>query len=129
MVRWPEPCSKQALALFFATIQSILHVQDGNGRTLDLLTADDETPSHAANGFLAGDNFPELDTRTGLPPSRMRRVLADTTGHEAAIQTLLKNPFSRRSCPPATPTPWPVAGSACATRWPGRLSRFIRICV
>ena len=89
MVRWPEPCGERALALFFATIQSILHVQDGNGRTLDLLTAD-ETPSHAANGFLAGDNFPELGTRTGLPPSRMRRVLADTTGHEATIRTLLK---------------------------------------
>ena len=89
MVRWLEPCGERALALFFATIQSILHVQDGNGLTLDLLTTDDETPSHAANGFLAGDNFPELGTRTGLPPSRMRRVLADTTGHEAASDTQL----------------------------------------
>ena len=90
MVRWPEPCGKRALALFFTTIQSILHVQNGNGRALDLLTTDDETPSHAANGFLACDDFPELGTRTGLPPSPVRRVLADTAGHEAAIQTLLK---------------------------------------
>lgn len=102
--------------MFFAIIQSILHVQDGNGRTLDLLTADDETPSHAANGFLAGDNFPELDTRTGLPPSRMRRVLADTTGHEAAIQTLLKKSI----LPPELPARYAdtLAGRRPRLRYP-----------
>ena len=93
MVRWPEPYGERALALFFATIQTILHVQDGNGRALDFLANDDETLSHAANGFLACDDFPEPGTRAGLPPNRVRRMLADTAGHKTAIQTLLKKSF------------------------------------
>lgn len=74
-------------------LNTSLHVQDGNGLALDLLANDDETPSYAANGFLAFDDFLELGIRLGLPPSRARRLLADIVGHEAAIQALLEKSF------------------------------------
>jgi serine/threonine-protein kinase HipA len=74
-------------------LNTSLHVQDGNGLALDLFADDYETASFAANGFLAFDDFLELGIRLGLPPSRVRRLLADITGHEAAIQKLLDKSF------------------------------------
>ena len=74
-------------------LNTSLYVQDGNGLALALLANDDETPSFAANGFLANDDFLELGIRIGLPPSRVRRLLADIAGHEAAIQALLEKSF------------------------------------
>ena len=35
----------------------------------------------------------KLGIRLGLPPSRVRRLLADIVGHEAATQALLEKSF------------------------------------
>lgn len=70
-------------------LNTSLHVQDGNGLALELFADNYETPSFAANGFLAFDDFLELGIRIGLPPSRVRRLLADIVSHEAAVQQLL----------------------------------------
>lgn len=74
-------------------LNTSLHVQDGNGLALDLFADEHETLSFAANAYLAYDDFYELGVRLGLPPSRVRRVLADIVGHEAATQTLLEKSF------------------------------------
>ena len=74
-------------------LNTSLHVQDGNGLALDLLANGYETPSFIANGYLAYDDFLEFGTRLGLPPSRVRRLLADVVGHEAAIALLLEKSF------------------------------------
>lgn len=74
-------------------LNTSLHVQDGNGLALDLFADDYETPSFVANGFLAFDDFLELGIRIGLPLSRVRRLLADIVGHEAATQALLEECF------------------------------------
>ena len=74
-------------------LNTSLHANDGNGLALDLFADDYETPSFAANGFLAFDDFLELGIRLGLPPSRVRRLLADVMGHEPAIEALLEKSF------------------------------------
>lgn len=68
-------------------------LDDGNGLALDLFADDYETPSFAANGYLAYNDFMALGTRIGLPPSRVRRVLADVVGHEEATAKLLSRSF------------------------------------
>ncbi|RZK55829.1 MAG: HipA domain-containing protein [Hymenobacter sp.] len=74
-------------------LNTSLHVQDGNGLALDLFADGYETPSFAANAYLAYDDFLTLGTRIGLPPSRVRRVLADLAGHEEATTKLLASSF------------------------------------
>ena len=74
-------------------LNTSLHVNDGNGLALDLLAGDDETPSFAANAYLAYDDFAELGRRLGLPGSRVRRLLRDVVGHEAATEQLLARSF------------------------------------
>lgn len=74
-------------------LNTSLHVDDGNGLALDLLAGDYATPSFVANAYLAYDDFLEFGLRLGLPPSRVRRVLADVAGHEAAIDKLLSRSF------------------------------------
>ena len=74
-------------------LNTSLHVNDGNGLALELFSDDFETPSFRANAYLAYDDFYELGVRLGLPPSRVRRLLADVVGHEAAIQALLEKSF------------------------------------
>lgn len=74
-------------------LNTSLHVQDGNGLALDLLANRDETPSFTANAYLAYDDFPEFGLRLGLPPSRVRRLLIDIVGHEAATEQLLARSF------------------------------------
>ena len=74
-------------------LNTALHVPDGNGLALDLFADDHETPSFAANAFLAHDDFLELGLRLGLPRSRVRRLLADIVGHEAATEALLEKSF------------------------------------
>ena len=108
-------------------------MNNGNGLALDLFVGGYETPSFAANGFLAYDDFLELGVRLGLPPSRVRRLLADVVGYEAAILALLEKSF----IPPArrdqyatnTRPSWPAVGSGYATRWPARVSRWPGFCV
>ena len=70
-------------------LNTALHVNDGNALSLDLFADDYETPSFAANAFLAHDDFAELGRRLGLPSSRVRRLLAEAAGHEAATAQLL----------------------------------------
>ena len=70
-------------------LNTALHVNDGNALALDLFADDYETPSFVANAFLAHDDFSELGRRLGLPPSRVRRLLAEAAGHEAATAQLL----------------------------------------
>lgn len=74
-------------------LNTSLHVQDGNGLALDLLMGDYETPSFQANAYLAYDDFQELGHRLGLPASRVRRLLLDIVGHEAATEQLLARSF------------------------------------
>lgn len=74
-------------------LNTSLHVNDGNALALDLFADGFETPSFAANAYLAYDDFLELGRRLGLPLSRVRRLLADVAGHEAATEQLLA-----RSC-------------------------------
>lgn len=70
-----------------------LHGDPDNGLALALFTDDYETPSFQANGYLAYDDFYELGRRLGLPASRVRRLLAEVVGHEAAIEQLLTRSF------------------------------------
>ncbi|WP_375416230.1 HipA domain-containing protein [uncultured Hymenobacter sp.] len=74
-------------------LNTSLHVRDGNGLALDLFANDHETPSFAANAYLAYDDFQELGRRLGLPASRVRRLLLDITGHETATEQLLARSF------------------------------------
>lgn len=74
-------------------LNTSLHVNDGNGLALDLFADDFETPSFAANAFLAYDDFLTLGQRIGLPISRVRKVLADLAGHEEATAKLLARSF------------------------------------
>ncbi|RZK15163.1 MAG: type II toxin-antitoxin system HipA family toxin [Hymenobacter sp.] len=87
------PGGDYTLTPAYDLLNTSLHVDDGNGLALDLFADDHETPSFAANGYLAYDDFLELGRRIGLPPSRVRRVLADVAGHEAATATLLGRSF------------------------------------
>ena len=86
--RRPET-GEYRLAPAYDLLNTSLHVNDGNELALDLLADDFATPSFVANAFLAYDDFWELGQRLGLPPSRVRRLLAEATGHEAAIEKLL----------------------------------------
>ena len=83
------PTGDYILTPAYDLLNTSLHVQDGNNLALELLAGDYETPSFVANAFLAYDDFRELGHRLGLPPSRVRRVLADMAGHEAATDQLL----------------------------------------
>lgn len=85
--------SDYTLTPAYDLLNTSLHVQAGNNLALDLFADGYETPSFAANAFLAHDDFLELGTRIGLPPSRVRRVLADMAGHEAATEKLLARSF------------------------------------
>ena len=77
----------------YGLLNTALHVNDGSGLALDLFADGFETPRFQANAYLAYDDFYELGVRLGLPPSRVRRLLADVVGHEAAIQALLEKSF------------------------------------
>lgn len=88
-----QPSGEYRLTPAYDLLNTSLHVNDGNGLALDLFADDYETPSFAANAFLAYDDFLELGIRIGLPPSRVRRLLAEITGHEAAIEKLLARSF------------------------------------
>ena len=70
-------------------LNTALHVNDTNNLALDLFADGYETPSFVANAFLAHDDFAELGRRLGLPPTRVRRLLAEAAGHEAATAALL----------------------------------------
>ena len=87
------PSGEYRLTPAYDLLNTSLHVDDGNGLALDLFASNFETPSFAANAYLAYDDFLEFGLRIGLPPSRVRRVLADITGHEAAIEKLLSRSF------------------------------------
>jgi serine/threonine-protein kinase HipA len=88
-----QPSGEYRLTPAYDLLNTSLHVNDGNGLALDLFADDYETPSFAANAFLAYDDFLDFGIRIGLPPSRVRRLLADITGHEAAIEKLLVRSF------------------------------------
>jgi len=88
-----QPDGEYTLTPAYDLLNTSLHVNDGNGLALDLFADDHETPSFAANAFLAYDDFLELGRRIGLPLSRVRRVLADVAGHEAATAELLRRSF------------------------------------
>ena len=83
------PSGDYTLTPAYDLLNTSLHVQDGNGLALDLFADDYETPSFVANAYLAYDDFLEFGVRIGLPPSRVRRVLADLAGHEEATAKLL----------------------------------------
>ena len=87
------PTGEYTLTPAYDLPNTSLHVQDGNGLVLDLFADDFETPSFAANAYLAYDDFLEFGIRIGLPPSRVRRVLADMAGHEEATTKLLGRSF------------------------------------
>ena len=87
------PGGEYRLTPAYDLLNTSLHVNDGNGLALDLFAGDYETPSFTANAYLAYDDFLELGTRIGLPPSRVRRVLADMAGHEDATAKLLGRSF------------------------------------
>ena len=74
-------------------LNTALHVNDGNGLALKLFADEFETPSFTANAFLAFDDFLAFGLRIGLPPSRVRRLLADAAGHEDQIDKLLSHSF------------------------------------
>ncbi len=74
-------------------LNTALHVNDGNGMALELFADEFETPSFTANAFLAFDDFLAFGIRIGLPPSRVRRLLADAAGHENRIDKLLSRSF------------------------------------
>jgi serine/threonine-protein kinase HipA len=88
-----QPSGEYGLTPGYDLLNTSLHVQDGNGLALDLFADDYETPSFAANAYLAYDDFLEFGIRIGLPVSRVRRVLADIAGHEAATEKLLARSF------------------------------------
>ena len=81
------------LAPAYDLLNTSLHVTDTNNLALSLFANDFETPSFAANAYLAADDFHELGRRLGLPLSRVRKLLADTAGHEAATTKLLARSF------------------------------------
>lgn len=87
------PTGDYTLTPGYDLLNTSLHVQDSNSLALDLFADGYETPSFAANAFLAYDDFLALGTRIGLPPSRVRRVLADMAGHEATTDKLLASSF------------------------------------
>lgn len=87
------PTGEYHLTPAYDLLNTSLHVDDGNGLALDLFADEYETPSFAANAYLAYDDFLEFGIRIGLPPSRVRRVLADGASHEAAIEKLLGRSF------------------------------------
>jgi serine/threonine-protein kinase HipA len=87
------PSGEYRLTPAYDLLNTSLHVDDGNGLALDLFAGDYATPSFVANAYLAYDDFLEFGLRLGLPPSRVRRVLADMAGHEAAIDKLLSRSF------------------------------------
>ncbi|AMR27932.1 hypothetical protein A0257_13090 [Hymenobacter psoromatis] len=88
-----QPDGEYGLTPGYDLLNTSLHVNDGNGLALDLFADDYETPSFVANAFLACDDFLEFGRRIGLPPSRVRRVLADMAGHEDATDKLLRRSF------------------------------------
>jgi serine/threonine-protein kinase HipA len=87
------PSGEYRLTPAYDLLNTSLHVDDGNGLALDLFADDYATPSFAANAYLAYDDFLEFGIRIGLPPSRVRRMLADIAGHEASIDKLLSRSF------------------------------------
>ncbi|RZK21170.1 MAG: type II toxin-antitoxin system HipA family toxin [Hymenobacter sp.] len=87
------PSGEYRLTPAYDLLNTSLHVDDGNGLALDLFAGDFTTPSFAANAYLAYDDFLAFGQRIGLPPSRVRRVLADVAGHEAATAKLLSRSF------------------------------------
>ncbi|MBD2723741.1 type II toxin-antitoxin system HipA family toxin [Hymenobacter armeniacus] len=76
-------------------LNTALHVDGENGLAMPLFKDDYETPSFAANAYLAYDDFAEFGRRLGLPARRVQKLLADIVGHDTAIQALLD-----RSCLP-----------------------------
>ncbi|MDJ0364286.1 HipA domain-containing protein [Hymenobacter sp. H14-R3] len=88
-----QPGGEYGLTPGYDLLNTSLHVQGGNGLALDLFADDYETPSFVANAYLAYDDFLEFGIRIGLPISRVRRVLADMAGHEAATEKLLARSF------------------------------------
>lgn len=74
-------------------LNTALHVNDGNGLALDLFADEYETNSFQANAYLAYDDFLEFGQRIGLPPSRVKKLLADIVGHETQIQQLISRSF------------------------------------
>jgi serine/threonine-protein kinase HipA len=87
-----QPNGEYQLTPAYDLINTSLHLNDGNGLALDLF-AEYETASFIANAFLAYDDFLEFGIRIGLPPTRVRRLLANIVGHEAAIEKLLAHSF------------------------------------
>lgn len=52
-----------------------------------------DPPAFIALGYYTHDDFLELGRRLGLPPSRVRKLLADIVGHEEKIQALIDRSF------------------------------------
>jgi serine/threonine-protein kinase HipA len=88
-----RPDGEYGLTPGYDLLNTSLHVNDGNGLALDLFAHAFETPSFAANAYLAYDDFLEFGVRIGLPISRVRRVLKEAAGHEAATDQLLRRSF------------------------------------
>ena len=88
-----RPDGEYGLTPGYDLLNTSLHVNDGNGLALDLFAHGFETPSFAANAYLAYDDFLEFGLRIGLPVSRVRRVLKEAAGHEAATDQLLRRSF------------------------------------
>ncbi|RSK30192.1 HipA domain-containing protein [Hymenobacter metallilatus] len=87
------PSGYYQLTPAYDLLNTALHVNDDNGLALDLFADDYETPSFTANAFLAYDDSLELGRRLGLPLSRVRKLLADSVGHEDKIQRLIDRSF------------------------------------
>lgn len=87
------PSGEYRLTPAYDLLNTALHVNDGNGLALDLFADDYETSSFTANAFLAYPDFLELGRRLGLPLSRVRKLLADSVGHETQLQQLIDRSF------------------------------------
>lgn len=90
---WLPERREYVLTPAYDLLNTSLHVEGENGLAMALFNDEFETPSFVANAFLAYDDFTEFGYRLGLPPSRVRRLLADSVGHEAAIEALLEKSF------------------------------------
>ncbi len=52
-----------------------------------------DPPAFNALGYYSYDDFLEFGRRIGLPPSRVKKLLADIVGHETKIQQLIDRSF------------------------------------
>lgn len=87
------PSGEYRLTPAYDLLNTALHVDEGNGLALDLFAEEYEMESFRANAFLAYDDFLAFGQRIGLPPSRVKKLVADVVVHEAKIQQLIDRSF------------------------------------